>query len=121
VLFKEKLELFDQIRREEPVTWSGTTRAALENYSIFPTTDHEHGLPTWVAVGGSPQSVVRAAKYGMGLELAIIGGAPQRFAPLVQLSHRHIEHNHFAPRRAAAHPHALMPETDELAMTPRYP
>src|SRR5699024_181948 len=56
ILFEEKLELFDHIRREEPVTWSGTQRAALEDYSIFPKTAHEHGLPTWVAVGGSPKS-----------------------------------------------------------------
>src|SRR5690625_1931140 len=91
ILFDEKLELFDHLRREEPVTWSGTTRAPLENFSIFPTTAHDHGLPTWVAVGGSPESVVRAAKYGMGLELAIIVGAPHRFAPLTQLFIRVID------------------------------
>ena len=121
VLFEEKLELFDKIRREEPVTWSGTTRAALENFSIFPTTDHEHGLPTWVAVGGSPQSVVRAAKYGMGLELAIIGGAPQRFAPLVQLFHKETEQNGFEPRRIAVHSHGYIADTDEQAMEEYYP
>ena len=121
VLFEEKLELFDQIRREQPVTWSGTTRAALENYSIFPTTDHEHGLPTWVAVGGSPQSVVRAAKCGMGLELAIIGGDPQRFAPLVKLFHKHIEQNGFDPRRVAVHSHGFVANTDEEAMERYYP
>lgn len=121
VLFEEKLELFDHIRREEPVTWSGTTRAALENAAIFPTTAHEHGLPTWVAVGGSPQSVVRAAKYGMGLELAIIGGAPQRFAPLVNLFHKQIAKNGFEPRRIAVHSHGFIADTDEAAMEQYYP
>lgn len=121
VLFEEKLELFDHIRREEPVTWSGSTRAALDNFSIFPTTAHEHGLPTWVAVGGSPQSVIRAAKYGMGLELAIIGGAPQRFAPLVKLFHKTIEQHGFDPRRVAVHSHGFIANTDEEAMERYYP
>lgn len=120
-LFEEKLDLFDHIRREEPVTWSGTQRAALENVSIFPKTDHEHGLPTWVAVGGSPQSVVRAAKYGMGLELAIIGGAAQRFAPLVKLYHKSIEQHGFEPRRIAVHSHGFVAATDEEAMERYYP
>ena len=121
ILFEEKLELFDQIRREEPVNWSGTTRAALENYSIFPTTAQDNGLPTWVAVGGSPESVVRAAKYGMGLELAIIGGAPHRFAPLVKLYHKNIEQQGFDPRRIAVHSHGFIAKTDEEAMERYYP
>lgn len=121
ILFEEKLELFDRIRREEPVKWSGTKRAALENTSIFPTTDHEHGLPSWVAVGGSPNSVVRAAKYGMGLELAIIGGGAQRFAPFAQLYRREIAENGFEPRRIAVHSHGFVAPTDEEAMERYYP
>lgn len=120
-LFEEKLELFDQLRREEPVTWSGTKRSALENFSIFPTTDHEHGLPTWVAVGGSPNSAARAAKYGMGLELAIIGGAAHRFAPFAQLYRKHIADNGFDPRRVAVHSHGFIAPTDEEAMQRYYP
>lgn len=121
ILFEEKLELFDHIRREEPVTWSGTQRAALEDYSIFPKTAHEHGLPTWVAVGGSPNSAIRAAKYGMGLELAIIGGAAQRFAPFAELYRKHIEANGFDPRRIAVHSHGFVANTDEEAMERYYP
>lgn len=121
ILFDEKLELFDHLRREEPVSWSGTTRASLENFSIFPTTAHDHGLPTWVAVGGSPESVVRAAKYGMGLELAIIGGAPHRFAPLAQLFHRETERHGFEPRRIAVHSHGFVAPTDDEAMERYYP
>lgn len=120
-LFEEKLNLFDHIRREEPVTWSGNMRPPLKNQSVFPVTDHEHGVPAWVAVGGSPESAVRAAKYGMGLELAIIGGAPQRFAPFAKLYRDQIESNGFAPRRVAVHSHGFVAKTDEEAMERYYP
>jgi alkanesulfonate monooxygenase SsuD/methylene tetrahydromethanopterin reductase-like flavin-dependent oxidoreductase (luciferase family) len=84
VLFEEKIELFAKLLEEKPVTWSGTKRAPLENADVFPKTESGH-LSTWVGVGGSPQSVVRAARYGLPLMLAIIGGAPQRFAPYLEL------------------------------------
>lgn len=83
VLFEEKVELFSRLLAEQPVTWSGSTRAALEDADVFPKT--EHGLSTWIGVGGSPQSVVRAAQYGMPLMLAIIGGPASRFRPYVDL------------------------------------
>ncbi|HEY4614162.1 MAG TPA: LLM class flavin-dependent oxidoreductase, partial [Citricoccus sp.] len=102
-LFEEKLELFARLRTEAPVTWQGTTRAPLQRQSVFPTTAHEHGLPAWVAVGGTPASVVRAARHGMGLELAIIGGAPERFAPFAQLYRRSLEESGTAARRVAVH------------------
>ncbi|MDR2321164.1 MAG: LLM class flavin-dependent oxidoreductase [Microbacterium sp.] len=85
-LFEEKLELFVELLKEEPVTWQGTVRAPLENADVFPKT--ENGLRTWVGVGGSPESVVRVARYGLGLTLAIIGGAAARFRPFVDLYHR---------------------------------
>ncbi|PRB07224.1 LLM class flavin-dependent oxidoreductase [Microbacterium sp. MYb64] len=85
-LFEEKLELFVELLKEEPVTWQGTVRAPLENADVFPKT--ENGLRTWVGVGGSPESVVRVARYGLGLTLAIIGGAAARFKPFVDLYHR---------------------------------
>jgi probable LLM family oxidoreductase len=87
VLFEEKLDLFAQLRREEPVTWSGTTRAPLAEQRVFPTTE-SGALRTWVGVGGSPESVVRAATKGLPLMLAIIGGDPARFRPLVDLYRR---------------------------------
>src|SRR3954453_13112549 len=71
-LFEEKLDLFAQLLHEEPVTWSGDTRAPLDHQSVFPHT--ERRLTTWVGVGGSPQSVVRAARHELGLVLAVIGG-----------------------------------------------
>src|ERR1700712_4826866 len=74
-LFEEKLQLFAELRKEAPVTWSGTIRAPLTEQPVSPPTA-SGSLPTWIAVGGTPESVVRAAHYGFGLMLAIIGGQP---------------------------------------------
>ena len=84
MLFEEKLNLFSEIRKEQPVTWSGNHRAPLVHQEIYPKS-HSGSIRTWVGVGGSPESVVRAASYGFPLMLAIIGGAPDRFAPYVDL------------------------------------
>src|SRR5690606_10685479 len=79
-LFEEKLELFHALLDEKPVTWQGTTRPPLVEADVYPKTESGR-LSTWVGVGGSPQSVIRTAKYGFGLMLAVIGGSPERFAP----------------------------------------
>lgn len=84
-LFEEKLDLLAAAITGEPITWSGATRPPLKEQSLYPPL--ERALPTWVAVGGSPNSVVRAARHGLPLMLAIIGGPAQRFAPYVQLFH----------------------------------
>ena len=86
-LFEEKLELFTELLKEAPVTWTGQTRPALNKQTVFPPTE-SGSIKTWIGVGGSPESVIRAAHYGMPLMLAIIGGAPLAFAPLVDLYHR---------------------------------
>ncbi len=86
-LFEEKLDLFAALIRQEPVTWQGTTRPPLKNQRVFPPVESGH-LKTWIGVGGSPESVVRAARYNMPLMLAIIGGDPTRFRPYVDLYHR---------------------------------
>lgn len=86
-LFEEKLELFSALRTEGPVSFRGTTRAPLEPTHVHPKTAGGT-LPTWIGVGGSPESVVRAAKHRMPMMLAIIGGAPQRFAPFADLYRR---------------------------------
>ena len=83
-LFEEKLDLFTRLMNEERVTWEGKTRAPLVDQRLQPRM-REGGIPTWIGVGGSPQSVVRAARYGMPLMLAIIGGRPERFAGHVDL------------------------------------
>jgi len=83
-LFATKLDLLLKIRSAERVTWAGAHRAALNDLGVYPRSLQEP-LPVWVAVGGTPQSVVRAARLGLPMALAIIGGAPERFAPLVDL------------------------------------
>ncbi|MEU9336689.1 LLM class flavin-dependent oxidoreductase [Streptomyces sp. NPDC048290] len=84
VLFDEKARLFARIRAGGPVTWEGTTRAALTDQEIVPFTE-SGPLPAWIGVGGNPQSVLRAAKLDFPLLLAIIGGNPLRFKPFTQL------------------------------------
>ena len=86
-LFEEKLEVFSLLREEGRVTWSGTYRTPLADVDVFPKTEGGR-MRSWVAVGGSPQSVVRAAHRGFGLQLAIIGGPAQRFKPFADLYRR---------------------------------
>jgi probable LLM family oxidoreductase len=99
-LFAEKLELLLKVRESERVTWSGQHRAPLTGQAIYPRAEQDP-LPVWVAVGGNPPSVVRAATLGLPMALAIIGGMPERFAPLVDLFRE-------AARRAGRDP-ALLP------------
>lgn len=84
VLFEEKLELLVELLREQPVTWTGKTRAPLHNQQVYPKTQRGR-MPLRVGVGGTPESVVRAARLDAALALAIIGGDPARFAPFAQL------------------------------------
>ena len=84
VLFEEKLELLVEILKEHAVTWSGTTRASLRNQEIYPKTERGQ-IPLRVGVGGTPESVVRAARLNAKLAIAIIGGDPVRFAPFSDL------------------------------------
>jgi alkanesulfonate monooxygenase SsuD/methylene tetrahydromethanopterin reductase-like flavin-dependent oxidoreductase (luciferase family) len=83
-LYSEKLELLLKIRDSERVTWSGRLRAPLDDVGVWPR-PVQNPIPIWVAVGGTPQSVVRAGTLGLPLTIAIIGGQPERFAPLVEL------------------------------------
>src|SRR3954451_13602330 len=86
-LFEEKLDLFVRLLDEKPLTWRVKLRPPLEDADVHPKTESGR-LPTWVGVGGSPQSVVRTARHGLRLMLAIIGGAAARFAPYVDLYRR---------------------------------
>ena len=83
VLFEEKLELLVELLKEQPVTWQGQTRASLTNQQVYPKT--ESGISLRVGVGGSPESVIRAARLNIPMALAIIGGDPARFAPFAKL------------------------------------
>ena len=117
-LFEEKLELFVELLKEKPVTWSGTMRPALEGADVFPKT--EHGLRTWVGVGGSPESVVRVARHGLGLMLAIIGGPAARFAPFVELYHRSVASFGTASHPVSVHSPGHIARTDEEAWDAAY-
>jgi len=113
-LFEEKLELFMKLQREESVTWSGTTRAPLVNQTLHPRMK-PGGIPTWIGVGGSPTSVVRAAQYGLPLMLAIIGGQPERFAGHVDLYFRALEQFGQPVQPVGQHSLGLIAETDAEA------
>ncbi|MBE1878089.1 LLM class flavin-dependent oxidoreductase [Myceligenerans pegani] len=114
VLFEEKIDLFHKLLDERPVTWEGTTRAPLHEADVFPKTDSGR-LTTWVGVGGSPQSVIRTAQYGFRLMLAIIGGAPDRFAPYVGLYRRATEQLGTTAHPVGMHSPGFVAETDDDA------
>jgi len=90
VLFEEKLDLFAALLKQGPLNWSGRLRPPLKDQGIFPPVQ-TGSLKTWIGVGGSPESVIRAAKYHLPLMLAIIGGDPKRFMPYVDLYHRALD------------------------------
>jgi probable LLM family oxidoreductase len=119
-LFEEKIDLFVQLLSEQPVTWSGSKRAALENADVFPKTESGH-LDTWVGVGGSPQSVIRAAHYDLPLMLAIIGGPPRRFAPYVELYRRAAQEFGTTAHPVGMHSPGFIADTDEEAVEVFYP
>ena len=87
VLFAEKLDLLVALQVDGPVSWQGTIRPPLQHAQTHPRPEHGP-IPIWVGVGGSPESVVRAARYGLPLQLAIIGGSPERFVPFADLYRR---------------------------------
>lgn len=119
-LFEEKLGLFAALIEERPVTWSGRTRAPLRGQVVYPPVEHGR-LPAWVGVGGSPESVVRAARHGFPLMLAIIGGSPARFTPLVDLYHRALERLGRPRLPIGAHSPGHVAETDDLAREHLWP
>jgi probable LLM family oxidoreductase len=119
-LFDEKLDLFAAILKNDAVTWKGHTRPPLTNQRIFPPIENGT-LKTWIGVGGSPQSVVRAAHYDLPLMLAIIGGDPNRFRPYVDLYHRAFAQYGRPARKIGVHSHGYVAETDERAREELWP
>ena len=114
-LFEEKLALFAALRTSQPVTWKGTLTQDLRDVTLYPPLENGP-LPTWIAVGGSPQSVVRAAHYDIPLMLAIIGGPVERFAPFSDLYRRALaEFGHTPDNPVAYHSYGYVAETDEQA------
>jgi probable LLM family oxidoreductase len=120
VLFSEKLDLFAELLRERPVTWSGTVRPPLAGARVFPPTE-SGGLRTWVGVGGSTASVIRAATYGLPLMIAIIGGSADRFVPLADLYRAALEQQGLAPLPIGVHSPGHVAATDEQAVEEFWP
>jgi probable LLM family oxidoreductase len=113
-LFEEKTNLFAELMKGGPVTWQGKTRASLTDQDVVP--HNEAGpFPVWIGVGGSPESVIRAANYGFSLMLAIIGGNPARFAPFSQLYQRALDKYGRAPLPIGVHSPGHVAATDEQA------
>ncbi|WP_338697778.1 LLM class flavin-dependent oxidoreductase [Bradyrhizobium sp. 26S5] len=119
-LFEEKLDLFTELLKQEPVTWQGKLRPPLGNQSVYPPVEHGR-LKTWIGVGGSPESVVRAAHYDLPLMLAIIGGDPRRFAPYVDLHQRAYQQFGRAPQPIGVHSPGYIAETDAQAREELWP
>ncbi len=120
ILFEERLELFAEVLKEKAVTWHGQTRASLTDQEIYPKTERG-SIPTWVGVGGSPESVVRAAKYGLPLTLAIIGGSSDRFAPYADLYRRATEQFGHGVLPIGVHSPGYIAATDSQAREELWP
>jgi probable LLM family oxidoreductase len=119
-LFEEKLDLFVAVTRQEAVTWRGKMRAPLTDQRVFPPIEHGP-LKTWVGVGGSPDSVVRAARHDLSLMLAIIGGDPKRFVPYVDLYQRACAQFGRSPHPIGVHSPGYVAETDAQAREELWP
>jgi probable LLM family oxidoreductase len=121
-LFSEKLELLVELRDSERITWSGHHRAPLQDAGVYPR-PLQDPLPVWVAVGGTPQSVIRAGTLGLPLAVAIIGGEPERFAPLVGIYREAARRAGHDPARlpVGINSHAYVAETSRRAGDEYYP
>ena len=119
-LFEEKAGLFAELLRGGPVTWEGKHRAPLLHQDVVPHLENGP-FPAWIGVGGSPESVLRAARYGYNLMLAIIGGNPARFAPFSQLFRDALDQLGQAPRPIGVHSPGHVAATDEQAREEFWP
>jgi probable LLM family oxidoreductase len=113
-LFSEKLELLLALRESEHVVWSGRHRPALDGQGVYPRPVQDP-LPVWVAVGGTPQSVVRAGALGLPMALAIIGGRPERFGPFAELHRRAAAEYGHAPPALSINSHGFIADTSQAA------
>jgi probable LLM family oxidoreductase len=120
VLFEEKLELLVKLLQENAVTWSGSTRAPLNNQEVYPKTERGR-IPIRVGVGGSPESVLRAARLGIPMALAIIGGDPARFAPYANLYRETLEKTGQPQLPISIHSPGHISDTDEQAIEEQWP
>jgi len=115
-LFEEKLSLLLKINSEENVSWKGRLRAPMENQTVYPRASGGGNIPIWIAVGGTPQSVLRAARLGLPLVVAIIGGMPEQFRNLIEFykqEYRKSGHNE-AEMQIAVHSHTFVSDRPEV-------
>lgn len=121
-LFTEKLDLLVNLNKSVKVTWKGKHRPSLNNLGVYPR-PYQHELPIWVAIGGTPESVVRTASYGLNMALAIIGGLPERFTPLTQLYRDILIKSGHDPkkRKLGINSHVYVAETSQQAADEFYP
>jgi probable LLM family oxidoreductase len=119
-LFEEKLDLFAALLKQEPVTWQGKLRPPLADQRVFPPLE-KPPLKTWIGVGGSPESVVRAARYDLPLMLAIIGGEPKRFMPFIDLYKRAYGQLGRPVKPIGLHSHGYVADTDTQAREELWP
>jgi probable LLM family oxidoreductase len=119
-LFTEKLDLFAELLKQQPVNWKGSVRPELRNQSVYPLIENGT-LKTWIGVGGSPESVVRAVQYGLPLMLAIIGGEPKRFRQFVDLYHRAADQLKQPDLPIGVHSPGHVADTDEEARAQLWP
>jgi alkanesulfonate monooxygenase SsuD/methylene tetrahydromethanopterin reductase-like flavin-dependent oxidoreductase (luciferase family) len=120
-LFIEKLLLLLNVRESERVTWQGRHRAPMENVGVYPRSLQER-IPIWVAVGGNPESAIRAGTLGLPMALAIIGGMPERFAPFAKL-HRQaaVRAGHDPPPPLSINSHGYIADDPQQAIEESFP
>lgn len=119
-LFQEKLELLLEIQKSERVTWSGKHRAAIDNLGVYPRAVQDP-IPVWIAVGGTPQSAVRAGRYGLPLAIAIIGGLPARFNVFADLHRRAAEEAGHGRPKLSINSHGFVADTSQEAIDTAFP
>jgi probable LLM family oxidoreductase len=119
-LFAEKLELLLALREAEHIHWAGRHRPALDGQGVYPRPVQDP-LPVWVAVGGTPQSVVRAGALGLPMALAIIGGMPERFAPFAELHRRAAQEAGHEPPALSINSHGFIAATAKAAADEAFP
>jgi probable LLM family oxidoreductase len=119
-LFNEKLDLYAAVLKQQPITWKGKIRAPLKHQNVYPKTE-SGTLRTWIGVGGTPQSVLRAAHYGLPMILAIIGGDPKRFTPFADLFRRALGEAGKPSLPIGVHSHGHIGATDAQAREELWP
>src|SRR5690554_6186716 len=120
-LFEEKLELLLKLNQDEIINWSGKHRAPIVNQTIYPRPERK--LPVWIAVGGTPESVLRAARLGLPIIFAIIGGRPKQFLPLIELyKNEYAAHGHdLSTMEIAVHSHSFIDDSQQDLLDSYFP